>query len=292
MDQAEKDLSTLLQSDNGCQYTDLSDVDSAVMSSRNNVNFLHINIRSFQKNCDNLTMLLTDLQEKGIIIHLIGICETFLSIGSASLANIENYHSVHRYQKDKVGGGTTVLLHDSVKLTEVLNTHFNDCFESTCVKALLNGKQICFAEVYRSPNSNDVLFMNSLSNLLKNFDDKNVINVICSDQNYDLLKCDSHKGTRNFLTKMLDNEFMPYINKPTQITHHGGTLIDNIYVKSKLIKSNISYVITDDMSDHYPCLLSYAVFNKPEVTKPVIVEKRKFTEENIAKIQQALLFHN
>ena len=257
MDTTLNDLSSLLQSENGCEYTDLSDDPhfDPIVTAKGSINVLHLNIRSLQKNKDNLTLLLSDMRDKGIVVHLIGLCETFVSKESESLFNIENYCAVHRYRQGRLGGGTTVLIHDTVKLLEVLSSDFNNCFESTSVKVEYKSKILHFAEFYHPPNSDDDIFLCSLNRLI--IASKNMLSILCSDQNYDILKTETHKGTKNFITEMMDNNFVSYVTKPTRITHRSGTLIDNIYVRSKTLNKNVSYVITDSMSDHYPCLLSY-----------------------------------
>ena len=51
------DLSELLESKNGCEYTDISDsvVDKIALNKDLNINILHLNVRSIIKNCDNLS---------------------------------------------------------------------------------------------------------------------------------------------------------------------------------------------------------------------------------------------
>ena len=112
------DLGSLLQSENRCPYTDISDpvLDMMSLSSKTKLNVLHLNIRSFHKNSDALLMLLNDLQEKGIIIHVVRLCETFLSKANESMANLENYHMYHKCRSDRLGGDVSLLIHDSVKL--------------------------------------------------------------------------------------------------------------------------------------------------------------------------------
>ena len=120
------DLSEMLQSENGCPYTDLTDGDFAdeVKKKDGQLNILHINIHSFNKNIDNLTYLLSELYDHGIIIHVIGICETSLSDESKQLAQVENYQVVHRCRVRKSGGGVSLLVHDKVKIGHVLDTLF------------------------------------------------------------------------------------------------------------------------------------------------------------------------
>ena len=71
-----ENLSKLLLLSNGCQYTDLNDgiVDYPLLSKNRKLNILQSNIRSFLKNVDNLLLLLHELQEKGVIVHMIGVC--------------------------------------------------------------------------------------------------------------------------------------------------------------------------------------------------------------------------
>ena len=60
-----KNLSELLCSDNGCEYSDILDgeVDKITLLQNLNINVLHINIRSFHKNADQLVLLLKHYRE-------------------------------------------------------------------------------------------------------------------------------------------------------------------------------------------------------------------------------------
>ena len=113
LEELNEELCKLLQSDNGCQYTDLQDavIDTNTVKSLHNFNVLHLNIRSFHKNTDNLTILLSELQERGIVIHIVALCETFLTETNSLNASLENYRSVHIYRNEKFGGGTLILIH-------------------------------------------------------------------------------------------------------------------------------------------------------------------------------------
>ena len=58
------DLSELLNSENGCQYTDIENLTipgGVRFSSKGNLNVLHVNIHSLHKNIDSLLLLLNDL---------------------------------------------------------------------------------------------------------------------------------------------------------------------------------------------------------------------------------------
>ena len=72
------------------------------------------------------------------------------------------------------------------------------------------------------------------------------------DFNIDLMKNNVHKQTKDFIDMMFTNALIPLINKPTRITSHSATLIDNIFSNKfnndkKVIQGNL----TTDISDHF-----------------------------------------
>ena len=78
------------------------------------------------------------------------------------------------------------------------------------------------------------------------------------DFNLNLLNIDSHPGTDEFLNTMGSYLFNPHILKPTRITHHSATLIDNIFFNSvshHTVSGNIVY----DLTDHLP---NFLIINK------------------------------
>ena len=293
-DAVDRDLSTLLQSANGCQYTDIQDgvIEVAKVTDGHMINILHLNIRSFSKNKDNLVMLLSDLQERGIIIHAIGLCETFLTDTTKDLAFLENYEEVHRCHEGKPGGGTSIFIHDSLKLLENIDTPFNANIESTTIIVEYRKHKILVSEIYRPPNTDYVSFLEGMKIVFR-ISDRFNLNFICCDQNLDLLKLHAHKWTNDYFAYLLENEFVPSVTKPTRIMHRSSTLIDNIFVRSKTLQTNLSYIIVDGMSDHYPCLLLYATIKKTcKSSENIVIQKRKLTDDVILQIQQDLLFHD
>ena len=277
----EHDLSNLLHSKNSCQYSDITDgvLEKMSFDASTIINILHINIHSFHKNSDSLILLLKDLLDRGIVVHVIGICESFLTEQSKCLANLENYQGYHKCRNMRLGGGVSLYLHDSVSFVKFLDSLFVEDFESIALEIKYKGNAMVVSEFYRPPNGNDNLFMNNLSLLLKACA-KYRTGFIGSDQNYNLLKTHVHTQTHDFLSKMFDSGFVPYINKPTRITHATSSLIDNIFVKSTPLKDNVSYVLVEGMSDHYPCILSYAPENKSDKSL-TLIEKRKLSDEVI-----------
>ena len=75
--------------------------------------------------------------------------------------------------------------------------------------------------------------------------------ILCGDLNIDLLKFDSHCGTKNFVDAIYSLGLYPTIDKPSRITAHSATLVDNIYTND--LQGNIKGgLLISDISDHLP----------------------------------------
>ena len=59
---------------------------------------------------------------------------------------------------------------------------------------------------------------------------------LIGDFNINLLNCNDHQPTNDFLDSLASNSFIPYILHPTRITSHSKTLIDNIFSIIYLMK--------------------------------------------------------
>ena len=71
------------------------------------------------------------------------------------------------------------------------------------------------------------------------------------DFNIDILKHDSHSGTKHFVDTMYSLNLYPLINKPTRVSRESATLIDNIFTNG-LNKQTSSGVLINDITDNFP----------------------------------------
>ena len=72
---------------------------------------------------------------------------------------------------------------------------------------------------------------------------------MCEDFNVDLLQYDKHAATNDYIDQLYAIGLHPLITRPTRITSHSKTLIDNIFTTD--LSSHIhSGLIINDMSDH------------------------------------------
>ena len=79
--------------------------------------------------------------------------------------------------------------------------------------------------------------------------------VIGIDHNMDFLKASRHTNTQKFLDFNLEINLLPVITKPTRITDTSATLIDNIFISSKLQHNYNSGLIISDISDNLPTVI-------------------------------------
>ena len=96
--------------------------------------------------------------------------------------------------------------------------------------------------------------MNKLFSCIDIINGEGKLCVLLGVFNINLLNFETHKPTKEFINTMCINFYEPHIIKPTIITYHTATLIDNIFFNSLdlfAISGNIIY----DLSDHLPNFL-------------------------------------
>ena len=152
-----------------------------------------------------------------------------------------------------------------------------------------SGKKIIVGSLYHSPNTKETELINHLQNtIVKCMSAKQDIDIILGmDHNLDLLKINNHKGTRLFYDKMVELELVPSIMRPTRITNHSATLIDNIFVRGSLQKDFDSSIIISDISDHLPSIF-LAKQTKVINNDHIEFESRCLSETKISKIKKRL----
>ena len=92
---------------------------------------------------------------------------------------------------------------------------------------------------------------------------------ISGDTNINLLKSNSHESTNNFLNDLASFGFASSITRPTRITEHSTTLIDNIFSNWSHLNKN-ACIIYDDTSDHLPLLVTSDL--KSQITPSMTIQ--------------------
>ena len=167
------------------------------------------------------------------------------------------------------------------------------CFLEHCIVELkTNKRNILIVSAYRPPNTNARTFLTEYKKLLdrlKKQKDHEI--VIGLDHNLDLLKSHLNQPTNDFIELNLDRELIPCITKPTRIMNKSATLIDNILISRSLQRNYTSFVVIEDLSDHFACLVVLKDQNK-SIKGPKYIKTQNLDDQKIANIVISLQENN
>ena len=105
------------------------------------------------------------------------------------------------------------------------------------------------------------------NNLLDKASEEQKSVFLLGDFNVNLLNYNDHNPTNEFLDSLASNSFVPYILRPTRLTSHAKTLIDNIFssiVSPETISCNLTSTISDHLSQF---MIVRNVFSNPPQTR-------------------------
>ena len=143
----------------------------------------------------------------------------------------------------------------------------------------MNGsKNVIIACVYRKPGSQIDEFTTKLEELFGNIKNNKVL-YLCGDYNIDLIKENSHKQTKQFIDTMFSVGLFPLITKPSRITNHSATLIDNIFT-NETKHENVSGLIINDITDHLPIFTVFR-YKVKRLEDDSFIQQRKIDDEAI-----------
>ena len=252
-----------------------------MFTSNKNSNFsiLHLNINSLKLHHSELDTLIKNCNIK---FDVIGISETGLNkLNDNENTDLDGYHKPDDTLSTHSKGGTRIYV--SEELNHIprkdLQISKKGLIESTCVEILNKNKPNIIAIcIYRHPDMNLCDFNILYEELLAKtrLENKNVF--IVGDFNIDLLKTSSHVESDNFLTNNLSSCFRPLITRPTRITPHSKTLIDNIFTNN--LEENItSGNLICSISDHLP---QFAIIEEIK-TEPTTTKQKRISFKNYKK---------
>ena len=100
------------------------------------------------------------------------------------------------------------------------------------------------------------------------------------DFNLDLLNSDLHSITNDFVNVLFSHALSPLISRPTRITSHSVTLIENIFTDISACCNNGLIII--DLSDHLPIFsLCYFDAHSSSIKSQESVTICNFSHQNI-----------
>ena len=265
-----------------CDYSTVNQFKEQTMDNSDDFLFMHMNIRSLNKNFDNLKLLLDNPHNTPCSV--IALTETWLSHNSSSNNDLPGFNLVVNSRQNKTGGGVCLYIlkkYDYI-IHEQLNI-MNDTVESLFIEIIIpDSKNIFIGVIYRPPNSNINDFVLYLQGLLHDPVFINKDSYLAGDFNVDLMKCNSCNHSQDFIELFMSASFLPLISKPTRVTEQTATLIDNIFCNVFPLPE--SKIILSDISDHYPIFMHAPI----KYSKKGQYFRRKITDDNLRRFQQSL----
>ena len=100
----------------------------------------------------------------------------------------------------------------------------------------------------KHPNTDSRKFTEYMDMTMNKLSKENKLIFVMEDFNLNLLNCESHSETNDFLNCMVSHYLLPYILHPTQVTDHSATVIDNIFCNN---------TVYDTFSGNILCYIIY-----------------------------------
>lgn len=192
------------------------------------LSIIHFNSRSLKGNLVKIKELLCQLDKN---FKVIAITESWLKDSDINDVQIEGFNMFYVNRVSKKGGGVALYIdyHLKCKIIE---------------------QNMLFSCVYRAPGPCVELFTDKILEMFEKIYNKPFI--LCGDFNIDL---GNPSASSEFKNCMKSTDIYPMITKPTRVTTHSATIIDNIFtnVPGKLI----SGIFMADVSDHLPVFIIY-----------------------------------
>ena len=164
-------------------------------------------------------------------------------------------------------------------------------FESIFIElGVGKGSSILVSCIYRSPGSCINSFCEDLKPLFQDVLNPRQSIFLCGDFNINLLKYEEHPPTRTFIDLMSSYGLKPIVNKPTRITKHTQTLIDNIFT-NEIIRPIEAGILINDISDHLPIYAIIKQGNNPSnqnIANNSTQKRRKLDSEALLCLQNSL----
>jgi hypothetical protein len=226
-------------------------IDSWATGSISGLRFFHLNVRSLNKNWDELKIVLTNQIGKFSVLLL---SEVSVNVHKSVLSyySLHGYSLYHKTRNGKRGGGLFMYIRSNISV-KVDEKDFKN-FEGLCCTLQINDPlpfRIRVLAVYRPPNSSRLLFTDEIKKYLQS--DTYVNSIVLGDINLDLNNNGDH-DVSNYEQTFAANGFTKCISANTREEVLTGNItsscIDHIFVRSKATQIN-SVVVKSKISDHY-----------------------------------------
>ena len=259
-----------------------------VFRNSNELSLMHLNIRSVPAHFSQLRAQLDLLSVK---FKIIALCETAIN-DCHTCYNIPGYTLEQDIRPTRKGGGVALYIANTLqyKVRSDLNIsgETNSIFVEIDKRYLKAKYNTIIGCIYRPPSyklkSFNELFSSKLAILTK--EKKHL--YIAGDFNVNTDPMIRGNGNiQNFKNTLSSNFLFPLINKPTRVTQHSSTIIDNIYCNTDNLADNCkSGIFRLSISDHYAIFCVNHNIHISDAKCTMI--KREFTQRNISRFNKCV----
>ena len=243
----------------GCNYYTIDSFNrlcqNIITYPRRPFSIFHHNIRSLPAHHSEM---LAYLNSFSLQFDIIGLTESWLNDNNHDLYDLDGYVHCKTFRETRRGGGVSLFLRDFIQFKMrqdiTLDSPSTESIFVELDKEIYQTPQnIIIGVIYRAPDNDLDLFNEVLDSTLKKITKEKKSIYLIGDYNIDLLRTNEHNRTSDFLDIMYSYGMIPLIHKPTRITKHSSTLIDNIFTNqfSQDLKSHQG-LLYSDLTDHFP----------------------------------------
>lgn len=254
-----------------------------------NLSVFHVNIRSINKNGENLLDFINTYAGNFDIYVLSEIWST----------NIDYFHNlIPGYSLHYVlpvssrAGGVALYCKNSLTVIPRMDVQVaNNQFELLCcdINNNKNNNKFTICGIYRHPGTPVADFISVLTDKLSLLS-PTMNCMLIGDLNIDLKHYDTCNSTRFYVDELISRNFLPLVFLPTRVTQTTETIIDHVFMNNIQIQEIKTGLITTDISDH---IANFIFLLKPENKhfndRPKI---RIYSEKNFETFHRLLLVQN
>lgn len=274
---------------NNCEYYTEEQFNRNILTT-GRISIIHFNSRSLNSNLLKIKYCLRQLNKQ---FTAIAISETWLSLQETATADIEGYEMFYVSRTKRKGGGVALYINKNLrsKKMECMSLVVDDIMECVTVEIEIEkGQNIIISSVYRTPGSCIDTFRDQMVGMYSRLNNRKML-FVCGDFNIDLLNQQCQRNMFEFINSMYSLGLYPSITRPSRITTHSATLIDNIFTNVINKKVN-SGLIINDTTDHLPvfAIIQSCSSEKIQATDYKIIRHK--TEYAINSLKLHLMSHD
>lgn len=184
-------------------------------------------------------------------------------------------------------GGSAIYIHKSISAKQRHGlSKFSLCeiFECAAAECKIGEISLVIIAIYRPPQGNVRLFMDTLEELLANICQENKAIVVAGDFNIELLK--DNKVGCELITVFNSFNLVQTVTENTRVTAISGSCIDNVFTNLRTVECKvIEYFISDHMAQK-------VAFETKSTAVSDNINKRIFSPENKSSFLRTLKDQN